>query len=98
MPLIYAVRNASAHGQKVPDAHFSPVAHPFGESVVAIDALAEAATFIIRKTLIKILQSGWKDEFKDRESREAFWLMKYALPKNQCAKRIKEMDNDLKKG
>lgn len=98
VPLIYAVRNASAHGQKVPDAHFSPVAHPFGESVVGIDALAEAATFIIRKTIIKILQSGWKDDFKDRESREKFWLMKYNLPKNQCAKRLKEMDDDLKKG
>src|ERR1700677_1979899 len=30
------------------DSHFSPVAHPFGETVVGIDALAEAATFIIR--------------------------------------------------
>jgi hypothetical protein len=31
VPLIYKVRNASAHGQKVPDCHFSPIAHPFGE-------------------------------------------------------------------
>jgi hypothetical protein len=97
VPLIYKVRNASAHGQKVPDSHFSPVAHPFGNTV-GIDALAEAATFIIRKTIIKILQSDWKDDFKDRDARENFWLMKYALPKNQGKKRLKEMDEDLKKG
>ena len=53
VPLIYEVRNASAHGQKVPDSHFSPVAHPFGNTV-GIDALAEAATFIIRNDLLPL--------------------------------------------
>src|SRR5215813_3512453 len=47
VPQIYAVRNFSAHGQKVPDYHFGPAAHPFGPSVAGINNLAEAATFII---------------------------------------------------
>jgi len=95
VPVIYEVRNASAHGQKVPDSHFSPVAHPFGETVVGIDALAEAATFIIRKTIIEVLQRGWKDEFKDRDARENFWLMKFALPKKQGTRRLKELKEHL---
>jgi hypothetical protein len=96
VPLIYEVRNASAHGQKVPDSHFVPVPHPLGQGVVGIDALAEAATFIIRKTIMEILQRGWKDDFTNRAAREKFWLKNYALPKNQCAKRLREMDNSLR--
>lgn len=95
VPLIYEVRNASAHGQKVPDSHFSPVAHPFGETVVGIDALAEAATFIIRKTVIEILQRGLRDKFKDRDTRESFWLYQYGLDKKQSRKRLREMNESL---
>lgn len=95
VPVIYEVRNASAHGLKVPDSHFSSVAHPFGETI-GIDALAEAATFTIRKTVIEILKRGWRDKFKDRSAREHFWLMEFGLPKNQCKKRLKEMKDSLK--
>jgi len=94
VPVIYEVRNASAHGLKVPDSHFSTVAHPFGQTV-GIDALAEAATFIIRKTVIEILKRGWKDKFKDRSARENFWLMEFGLPKGQCKKRLKELKDSL---
>ena len=55
VPLIYEVRNASAHGQKVHDSHFVPISHPLGQGVVGLVALAEAATFIIRKTVIELL-------------------------------------------
>ena len=89
VPLIYDVRNFSAHGQKVPDSHFVSMPHPFGESVVGLDVLAEAATFVIRKTVIEILRRGWRDEFKDPTAREHFWLMKFALPKGQCKKRLR---------
>jgi hypothetical protein len=95
VPLIYEVRNASAHGQKVPDSHFSPVAHPFGTNVVGIDALAEAATFIIRKTVITILQRGLQDKFRDRDVREEFWLYEYGLDKKQSKKRLKVMQHSL---
>lgn len=95
VPLIYEVRNASAHGQKVPDSHFVAVPHPLGQGVVGIDALAEAATFIIRKTVIEILKRGWRDEFKNREAREHFWMMKFALPKNQGTKRLRELKQTL---
>jgi hypothetical protein len=57
--------------------------------------LAEAATFIIRKTVVEILRRGWRDMFKDRAARENFWLMKYALPKNQGTRRLKELRDSL---
>jgi hypothetical protein len=43
---------------------------------------------------IKILAS-WRDEFKDRAARERFWLMEYALPKNQARKRLGELKDRL---
>jgi hypothetical protein len=52
--------------------------------------LAEAVTFIIRKTVVEILKRGWRDKFKDRDARERFWMMKYALPKNQGPRRLRE--------
>jgi hypothetical protein len=90
VPLIYEVRNASAHGQRVSDSHFRRVAHPFGETS-GIDALAEAATFVIRKTVIRILERGLRDKFRDRDTREAFWLYEYGLDKHQSKKRLREM-------
>jgi hypothetical protein len=94
VPLIYEVRNASAHGQKVPDSHFNPVAHPFGETV-GVDALAEAATFIIRKTVAQILERRLRDKFRDRDTREDFWLYEYGLDKHQSKKRLRQMNEVL---
>jgi hypothetical protein len=94
VPLIYEVRNASVHGQKVPDSHFNPVPHPLGQTI-EIDVLAEAATFIIRKTVIEILQRGFRDNFKNRDTREEFWLYQFGLDKKQSKKRLKEMSDAL---
>jgi hypothetical protein len=96
VPLIYDVRNFAAHGQKVPDSHFSPVAHPFGTAVVGVDALAEAATFIIRKTVIAVLQHGFREKFTDRDARDDFWLYEYGLDKKQSKKRLRNMKDTLR--
>jgi len=98
VPLIYEVRNASAHGQKVPDSHFVPVPHPFGQGVAGLDALAEAVTFIVRKTVIEILKRGLRDKFRDRAVREDFWLYQYGLDKKQSRKRLRELEDLLKAG
>jgi hypothetical protein len=52
--------------------------------VVGLDALAEAATFIIRKTVIAILQQGFRDRFKNRDARDDFWLYEYGLDKKKA--------------
>jgi hypothetical protein len=87
VPIIYSVRNFSAHGQQVPDSYFSSVAHPFGQTI-GIDALAEAASFIIRKTVVEILKRGWRDKFRDKKSRDNFWLYHFSLDKKQSVKRL----------
>lgn len=94
VPLLYRVRNLSAHGQKVPDSHFGTIAHPFG-GTVEINVLAEAATFIIRKTIGGILQRGFRENFKSREAREEFWLYNFGLDKQQSKKRLRAMDQEL---
>jgi hypothetical protein len=98
VPLIYEVRNASAHGQKVPDSHFVPVPHPVGQGVVGLYALAEAATFIIRKTVIEVLNRGLRDNFRDRAAREDFWLYQHGLDKKQSRKRLRELEDLLNAG
>jgi predicted amino acid-binding ACT domain protein len=93
VPLIYRVRNESAHGQKVPNPRFTHVSHPLDCSVCLLDVLAEAVTFIIRKTVIEILRRGFRDKFKDRGTREDFWLREYGLNSKQSKKRLSEMDS-----
>ena len=52
VPVIYSVRNFSAHGQKVPDSYFSSVAHPFGEAI-GIDTLAKPPHSSFARLLLK---------------------------------------------
>ena len=89
VPLIYAVRNASAHGQKVDDSYFKRISHPLGGAIF-LEVLAEAATFVIRKTVVEILAGGLADKFKDVKSREDFWLYHYGLDKHQSKKRLRQ--------
>ena len=93
IPLIYKVRNESAHGQNVPDPRFAWVSHPLDCSVCLLDVLAEAVTFVIRKTIIEVLRRGLRDKFKDRNSREEFWLLEYGLNNKQSKKRLRELDS-----
>jgi hypothetical protein len=89
LPKIYAVRNDSAHGQRVPDIYFSNVPHPFGTAPF-LDVLAEAATLIIRKTVVEVLRRGWRHKFKDPQTRDNFWLLEYGLDKHQSKKRLRD--------
>lgn len=91
LPLIYEVRNSAAHGQKVADPHFVSVPHPLQGPASLLDVLAEAATFIIRKTVVEILKRGLCENFKDREAREKFWLYQYGLDNRQSKKRLHEL-------
>lgn len=93
VPLVYRVRNESAHGQKVPDPRFAHVSHPLDCSVCLLDVLAEAVTFIIRKTVIEILLRGFREKFKDRKAREEFWLLEYGLDNAQSKKRLRVLDS-----
>ena len=95
VPLIYDVRNQSAHGQRVADKYLAPLAHPYGGTVSGVNVFSEALTFIIRKTIVTILASGHREKFKNRETREKFWLYEYGLNKKQSKKRLHELQDSL---
>ncbi|MFZ0770361.1 MAG: hypothetical protein WCA49_04195 [Candidatus Sulfotelmatobacter sp.] len=71
---LYKVRNFIAHGDRIPDSSFStPRRQTFGDSVVEFEVLLEAASFIIRSTLLKILREGLLVHFADAAAAEAYF-------------------------
>ena len=63
-----------AHGDKIPDPFFQDVLrHGLNGDVVKAEVLMEAASFIIRKSLLKILRDGLLNHFTDASSAEAYF-------------------------
>jgi hypothetical protein len=84
---IYCLRNHLAHGDKVPDYYFRESVRrgPLGPLAIA-DMLLEAISFIVRSSLLKILQEDLVNNFQDGPSSEAYFtsrrLTKSLLPKS----------------
>jgi hypothetical protein len=71
---LYEMRNYLAHGDKIPDRFFSEVLrHGFNGQVYKREVLLEAASFIIRTSLLKILRDNLLDHFADAGSAEAYF-------------------------
>lgn len=60
---LYEVRNCIAHGDKVPDRFFAVTSTGY-ENTNLIALLEEAASFIVRSSLLKILKNGLLNHFK----------------------------------
>jgi hypothetical protein len=71
---LYAVRNFIAHGDRIPD-HFSRevMRHDFSGAVRKIDVMLEAASFVIRTSLLKILRDNLLDHFAEASAAEAYF-------------------------
>jgi hypothetical protein len=87
---LYNVRNMAAHGRKVPSDYLTPVPHMFGQAFGRAEILAEAASFIIRKTAIRILASNLLVHYTDVRARENYWRH-YGLSKSQAKKKMREL-------
>lgn len=71
---LYEMRNFMAHGDRIPDRYFSDVLRQgFGGDVRRVEVLIEAASFIIRTSLLKILGDGLLDQFLDSAPAEAYF-------------------------
>lgn len=71
---LYEMRNFMAHGDRIPDRFFNDVLRQsFGGDVKRLEVLIEAASFIIRTSLLKILRDGLLDHFTDAAPAEAFF-------------------------
>ena len=71
---LYEVRNFIAHGDKLPDSYFNDVLRTgFAGGVVKLEVLLEAASFIIRASLLKILRDDLLIHFADAGAAEHFF-------------------------
>ncbi len=71
---LYGMRNYVAHGDRIPDPYFSEILrHGFNGGVNKCAVLLEAASFIIRTSLLKILRDCLLDHFADAGPAEGFF-------------------------
>jgi hypothetical protein len=71
---LYDMRNFIAHGDKIPDAFLHAVSRQgLGGNVSKPEVLLEAASFIVRTSLLKILRDGLLDYFADAGPAETFF-------------------------
>jgi hypothetical protein len=67
---LYEVRNCIAHGDKVPDRFFG---HAFGGHGNKLVTLEEAASYIVRASLLKILKDNLLQHFKGGPESQAYF-------------------------
>jgi len=71
---LYEMRNFIAHGDKIPDPYFTTTLRTgFNGPVKKTEVLLEAASFIVRTSLLKILRDGLIDHFADAGPAEAYF-------------------------
>jgi len=71
---LYEMRNFMAHGDKIPDPFFTDILrHGLDRGIVKAQVLLEAASFIIRTSLLKILRDGLLHHFADAGPAEAYF-------------------------
>jgi hypothetical protein len=71
---LYEFRNFVAHGDKIPDSFFQTCPRSgINGGVCKAEVLSEAASFVIRMSLIKILREGLLDHFVDAGPAEAYF-------------------------
>ena len=71
---LYEMRNFMAHGDKIPDPYFTTtLRRGFNGPVKKTEVLLEAASFIVRASLLKILRDGLIQHFADAGPAEAYF-------------------------
>ena len=70
---LYELRNSVAHGDKTPDKFFVPARSEYGQDVTLAEVLNEAASRIIRASLLRILEDNLLNEFADGPSSETYF-------------------------
>jgi hypothetical protein len=71
---LYEVRNFIAHGDRIPDRIFQDTLRDgFSGRVTVFQVLFETQSFIIRKSLLKILHDDLLNHFADAAPAEAYF-------------------------
>ncbi len=86
---LYKIRNFIAHGDRIPDHFFQQkLRQGFNGELNLLEVLAEAASFIIRGSLLKIMREGLLDHFADAAAAETYFA-KAGLTLSELRKRGK---------
>jgi len=72
---IYKLRNYIVHGERVPAQYAAKGREGVSvtEDISRVDVLFEGLSFILRKSLLRVLQDNLLEEFKDRASSRKYW-------------------------
>ncbi|HYL83004.1 MAG TPA: hypothetical protein VE263_02120 [Candidatus Angelobacter sp.] len=70
---LYELRNRVAHGDKIPDRFFKQMREGLGGSVTLAEVLNEAISFIIRASLLRILEQNLLSHFADGPASELYF-------------------------
>lgn len=70
---IYKLRNYVVHGERVPDSFFVPRRQGINGDVNLVSVLIEAASFILRKSILRVLRDGLLQEFRDKSASKSYW-------------------------
>jgi hypothetical protein len=71
---LYEMRNFMAHGDKIPDPYFATTLRTgFNGPIRKTEVLLEAASFIVRASLLRILRDGLIQHFADASPAEAYF-------------------------
>lgn len=83
---IYCLRNNIVHGDKIPDHYYAEEGRKYFESSInKADMLMEAISFIIRRSLLKILKERLVPHFADGPASERYFTAK-KLTKSELTK------------
>jgi hypothetical protein len=87
---LYELRNAVVHGDRTPERFFKETRIAYGQSVNRADVLHEALSFIIRSSLLRILEDRLLQKFADGSTSRAYFaqhgLVKSLLQKPKLKK------------
>jgi hypothetical protein len=70
---LYELRNSVAHGDKTPARFFATARNEYGQDVTLVEALTEAASRIIRASLLRILEDNLLNEFAGGPASEVYF-------------------------
>jgi hypothetical protein len=87
---LYELRNVIAHGDRTPDKFWVTARIEYGENVTLAEMLTEAASRIIRASLLRILEDNLLRHFADGPSSEAFFGAQ-ELTKSALSAKLKAM-------
>lgn len=84
---LYELRNSVAHGDRTPAKFFVEKRIAYGQSLNLVDVLHEALSFIVRASLLRILEDNLLVHFADASASEAYFgaqgLTRSLLPKSK---------------